>query len=132
MTKRCVLARRSRVNDRPRSGRHRVTTAAQNRYIRVRHIQNRATTATTTATPMPGLRTISDHPLGYFSFQPMPHDWCTNGHGMCYPVFGKMHIKEPLLLIEKSSLCGGSWFPLSLSEWLFTIIIIMSDAYNRK
>ena len=27
---------------------------------------------------------------------------------------GEMHIKEPLLLIGKSSLCGGSGFPLSL------------------
>ena len=34
---------------------------------------------------------------------------------------GTMHIKEPLLLIGKSSPCGGSWFPLSLSEWSDTI-----------
>ena len=40
-----------------------------------------------------------------------------------------MHIKEPLLLIEKSSLCGGSGFPLSLSEWFFTICL---TSYNRK
>ena len=33
------------------------------------------------------------------------------GRGMCYPVCGMMHIKEPMLLIEKSSLCGGSGFP---------------------
>ena len=32
----------------------------------------------------------------------------------------------PRLLIGKSSLCGGSGFPLSLSEWSFTII--MSEA----
>ena len=32
------------------------------------------------------------------------------------PVCGMMHIKEPLLLIGKSNLCGGSRFPLSLSE----------------
>ena len=37
------------------------------------------------------------------------------GRGMCYPVCGMVHIKEPLLLIGKSSLCGGSGFPLSLS-----------------
>ena len=53
------------------------------------------------------------------------HDWCNKGRGMCYPVCGMMHIKEPLLLIEKSSICGGSQFPLSLyhmlSEWSFTI-----------
>ena len=40
--------------------------------------------------------------------------------GMYYPVCGTMHIKEPLLLIGKSSPCGGSGFPL-LSEWSFTI-----------
>ena len=43
-------------------------------------------------------------------------DWCNKGRGMCYPVCGMVHIKEPLLLIEKSSLCGGSGFPFSLSE----------------
>ena len=40
---------------------------------------------------------------------------------MCYPVCGTMYIKEPLLLIGKSNPCGGSGFPLSLSEWSFTI-----------
>ena len=49
------------------------------------------------------------------------HDWCNEGCGMCYPVSGMMHIKEPLLLIGMSSPCGGSGFPLSLSEWSFTI-----------
>ena len=38
-------------------------------------------------------------PLRYFSFQPVIHDWCNKGRGMCYPVSGMMHIKEPLLLI---------------------------------
>ena len=41
---------------------------------------------------------------------------------MYYPVCLMMHIKDTLLLIGKSSLCGGSRFPLSLSEWFFTII----------
>ena len=40
-----------------------------------------------------------------------------------------VNIKEPLLLIEKSSPCGGSGFPLSLSEWSFTICL---TPYNRK
>ena len=48
---------------------------------------------------------------------------------MCYSVCGMMHIKEPLLLIEKSSPSGGSEFPLSLSEWSFTICV---TPYNRK
>ena len=49
--------------------------------------------------------------------------------GMYYPVCGMMHIKEPLLLIGKSRPCGGSGFPLLLSEWSFTICV---TPYNRK
>ena len=33
-------------------------------------------------------------PLSYFSFQPVLHDWCSKGRGMCYPVWGIMHIKN--------------------------------------
>ena len=63
-------------------------------------------------------------PLSYVLFKPVLHDWCSKGCGMCYPVCGMVHIKEPLLLIEKSSpCCGGSGFPLSLSEWSFTICL---------
>ena len=68
-------------------------------------------------------------PLSYFSFQPVLHDWCNKGRGMCYPVCGMVHIKEPLLLIDKSSLCGGSGFSFSLSEWSLTICL---TPYNRK
>ena len=68
-------------------------------------------------------------PLSYFSFQPVLHDWCNKGCGMCYPVCGMVHIKEPLLLIDKSSLCGDSGFPLSLSEWSLTICL---TPYNRR
>ena len=68
-------------------------------------------------------------PLSYFLFQPVLHDWFNKGCGMYYPVCGMMHIKEPLLLIGKSSLCGGSGFPVSLSEWSFTISL---TPYNRK
>ena len=48
--------------------------------------------------------------------------WCNKSRGM-------VHIKEPLLLIDKSSLCGGSGFPFSLSEWSFTICL---TPYNRR
>ena len=68
-------------------------------------------------------------PLSYFSFQPVLQDWCNKGCGMCYPVCGMVHIKEPLLLIGKSSLCGGSRFPFSLSKWSLTICL---TPYNRK
>ena len=68
-------------------------------------------------------------PLSYFSFQPVLHDWYNKGRGMSYPVCGMVHIKEPLLLIDKSSLCGGSGFPFSLSEWSLTICL---TPYNRR
>ena len=57
------------------------------------------------------------------------HDWCNKGRGICNPVCGVVHIKEPLLLIGKSSPCGGSGFPLSLSVWYFTTCL---TPYNRK
>ena len=64
-------------------------------------------------------------PLSYFSFQPVLMTGVTKAGVtkavVCYPVCGMVHIKEPLLLIEKSSPCGGSGFPPSLSEWSSTI-----------
>ena len=60
-------------------------------------------------------RSFMVDPFRYF--QPVLHDWCNKGRGMCYRVFGIVHIKEPLLLIVKSSQCScGSGFPLSLSD----------------
>ena len=44
--------------------------------------------------------------LSYFSFQPVLHDWCNKGRGLCYSVYEMVHIKEPLLLIGNSSPCG--------------------------
>ena len=68
-------------------------------------------------------------PLSYFSFQPVLQDCGNKVRGMCYPVCGMMHIIEHLLLIGKSSRCGGSGFPFSLSEWSLTICL---TPYNRK
>ena len=50
-----------------------------------------------------------------FSFQSVLHDWCNKGRGMCYSAYWMMHIKYRLLLIGKSSPCGGSGFSPSLS-----------------
>ena len=74
-------------------------------------------------------RSFKMSPLGYFSFQPVLHNWCNKGCGMYYPVCGMMHIKEHLLLIGKSRPCGSSGFPLLLSEWSFTICLM---PYNCK
>jgi hypothetical protein len=48
------------TRDLPRSGRPRVITAAHDRYIRLRHLRERFTTATSTASTIPGVRRISD------------------------------------------------------------------------
>ena len=49
--------------------------------------------------------------IASFVNQPVVHNWFIKGCGMYCSVYGKVHIKDPLLLIEKSSLCGGSGFP---------------------
>ena len=68
-------------------------------------------------------------PLSYFSFQPVLHILCNKGCGMFYPVCGMVHKKEPLMLIEKNSPCDGNRFALLLSEWSFTVCLML---YNSK
>ena len=46
---------------------------------------------------------LHGEPIELFLVQPVLHDWCNKSRGMCYPVCGMVHIKEPLLLIVKSS-----------------------------
>ena len=68
--------------------------------------------------------------LRYFSFQPVLHDRCIKGHGVRYPIFRMVHIKDSLLLFEKSiQYSGSSRFLLLLSDWSFTIYLM---AYNHK
>ena len=71
-------------------------------------------------------------PLSYFSFQPVLHNWCNKGRGIYYPVCGMVRIKEPLLVIRKSSLCGSSGFPFSLSEWSLSGIDISTILGERE
>ena len=60
-------------------------------------------------------RSFMVDPLSYFSFQPVLHNWCNKGRGMCYPVCGMLHMKEPLLLIRKSSECISHYMSGPLS-----------------
>ena len=39
--------------------------------------------------------------FSYVSFQPVLHDWFIKDRGMCYYVCEMVHIKDPMLLIEK-------------------------------
>ena len=38
-------------------------------------------------------------PINYFLFQPVLHKWCNKGHGMCHPVRGMVHIKDPFTIM---------------------------------
>ena len=42
-----------------------------------------------------------DPSWSYISFQPVLHDLCNKGRGMCYPVCGMVHIKEPMAVNRK-------------------------------
>ena len=57
------------------------------------------------------------HPIDRIA-QPLIHQlWATTGITRPWYVLSclwMVHIKEPLLLIGKSSLCGGSGFPLTI------------------
>ena len=63
------------------------------------------------------------HHVKYFSFHPVLHDWY-NKAVVCAILSGMVHIKEPLLLIGKSSPCSGNGFPLTI--WV--VLYPMSDA----
>ena len=47
-----------------------------------------------------------EDPLSYFSFQSVLHNWC-NKSSVCYFVYVMVHIKDSVLLIEKSNPCSG-------------------------
>ena len=63
------------TRDRPRSGRPRITTPAQDRYIRLLHLRDRFKTASSTVNQIPGLRRVSSQTirnrLRQFGLRPM-------------------------------------------------------------
>ena len=79
-------------------------------------------------------RSLMVDPLSYFSFQPVHNEWYNKGHGMRYHICGRMHVKETLLLIERSSPCSGgsSGFPLSLSDSSEWSVTICPTPFNHK
>ena len=73
-------------------------------------------------------RSFTVDPLRYFSFQPVLHNSCNKRCGICYRVYGMMHVKEPLLLIGKSKPMWQQRVS-SLYEWSFTICLM---SFNRE
>lgn len=89
--------------DRPRSGRPRVTTPAQDRFIRLRHLRNRFTTASSTTSVVPGLRTISDQTVrnrlreaGIRSRRPLRGPVLTRQHRQQRRQWCRQHLPWPL------------------------------------
>ena len=62
------------------------------------------------------------------TFQPVLHDWCNKDCGMCYPVCGMMHIKEPLLLIGRVAYVVAADFLSHYQSGLLPYVW----PYNRK
>ena len=69
--------------------------------------------------------------LGYFLLQPVVHNWSIKGCGMCCHVCRKVQIKDPLLLIGKSSLCGYSGFPLKKYVKM-TSVLVLCNTYRTQ
>ena len=60
--------------------------------------------------------------LGYFSFQPVIHNWCNKGRSIYYLVCGVMRIKYSLLLFKKNTLCSGR------SRFLLLLLLIENSS----
>ena len=116
---------------------HMISTITAHKTSMYRIIKN-GEFAKSWITSMPWPRNTLLKALGIASiykllFKPVLHNWLNKDHGKCYLVCGMVHIKYPLLLIEKSSPCsvGSRVFSLSLSDWSLTICsVLYNRAYN--
>ena len=61
------------------------------------------------------------------SYEPVLHNWCNNGHGMCYPVCVTMHIKRTLAANQRLADVAATGF---LSGYLN--VPLCPTLYNRK
>ena len=69
-------------------------------------------------------------PVIYFSVQPVIHDCCSKGRGMCYPVYGMMLIKEPSLLIGKIAHVAATDFLFRYQSGPLPLLCL--TPYNHK
>uniref|UniRef100_A0A673XGQ2 Tc1-like transposase DDE domain-containing protein n=1 Tax=Salmo trutta TaxID=8032 RepID=A0A673XGQ2_SALTR len=103
-----------RTADRPRSGRPRVTTPAQDRYIRTSHLRDRYRMATTTARVTPGTRNP------YISAQTVCNRLSEAGLRACRPVVRQVltrHHRQQRCLWEQTHRC---WNRQDWQKVLFT------------
>ena len=70
--------------------------------------------------------------LGYFPNQPVVQNCSIRGCGIYCPVGGRVHIKDPLRLIGKSSLCVNSGFPLKKYVTMTIRFISNSQYYENQ
>ena len=58
-------------------------------------------------------------PLSYFSIQPVLHNWCNKGHGMCYPDWDGAY-KRTLAANQKEYPLCWQWVSSLTIWWSFT------------
>ena len=63
-------------------------------------------------------------PLSYISFQPVIHDWCNKGRGMCYSLCGR----ERNVLFNDAHFIYGY---MASDIWLRTILIVRKETRCR-
>ncbi|KAK7111713.1 uncharacterized protein [Littorina saxatilis] len=87
----------------PRSGRPRVTTQAQDRYIRVTHLRHRFQSASVTARALPGGRRISMqtvrnrlHTTGLHAYRPLRGNVLTRRHCQARMQWANQHLQWTL------------------------------------
>lgn len=90
--------------DAPRSGRPRVTTPAQDRFIRLRHLRNRFLPASSTVQACAGVRRISDqtvrnrlHAAGLRAYRPLRGNVLTGRHRQARLQWATQHRRWTLL-----------------------------------
>ena len=68
-------------------------------------------------------------PLSYFSFQPVIHNWCNIGRGMCHPVWERMREREMFYLTTHSTHFIYGYMVSDI--WLRTILIVRKETRCR-
>ena len=93
-----MFAQSGSTTDAPRSGRPRVTTPAQDRFIRLRHLRNRFLSAQSTVQALPGNQRISRqtvrnriHGAGLRAYRPYQGNVLTRRHRQARMLWAKQH-----------------------------------------
>uniref|UniRef100_A0A8L0DW83 Tc1-like transposase DDE domain-containing protein n=1 Tax=Oncorhynchus mykiss TaxID=8022 RepID=A0A8L0DW83_ONCMY len=129
-----------RTADRPRSGRPRVTTPAQNRYIRTSHLRDRYRMATTTARVTPGTHnpSISAQTVlnrlreaGLRACRPVVRQVLTRHHRQQHRLWTQTHRCWTRQDWQKVLFTDESWFCLTRGDGRIRVYCRRNDRYTE-